>query len=54
MPIAIASFLLPRPGGNYFLMEDIYLRGGLRVVADHEARDAVPALSRKSQMLVIT
>lgn len=54
MPIAIASFLLPRPGGNYFLLEDVYLRGGFRVVATHEARDAIPPLSRKAQMLVVT
>lgn len=54
MPINISSFLLPRQGSKYFLLEDIYLRGGFQVHLDHEARDAIPETSRKFGMLVFT
>lgn len=52
MPIAIASFLLPRPGSNYFLVEDIYVRGGFRTVADLAERDATPVNNLKKGCLV--
>jgi hypothetical protein len=40
------------PLGSFPLLEDIYLRGGYRSVADNTARDAIPANSRKAGMLV--
>ena len=52
MPIQITSNLIPRAGRDYFLLEDIYLRGGMRVVETQEARDAIPEESRKAMMLV--
>lgn len=38
--------------GDFFLLEDTDLRGGMRVVASIEARDAIPIQARKSGMLV--
>ena len=32
MPVEVASFLIPRVGADYFLLEDIHLRGGMRCV----------------------
>ena len=54
MPINLASFLLPRSGQTYFLLEDKYVKGGLRVVADAAERDAIDESTRKPGMLVIT
>lgn len=38
--------------GDFFLLEDTDLRGGMRVVASIAARDAIPLQARKSGMLV--
>jgi len=54
MPMELSTFLLPKNGNQFFLMEDIYLKGGLRAVADHLGRDSIPAPSRKAGMLVVT
>jgi hypothetical protein len=54
MPINIASYLLPRAGNSYALLEDTYLKGGFRIVADLAARDAIDATARKAGMYVVT
>jgi hypothetical protein len=54
MPIFLSSFLLPLSGRDYFLLEDIYLRGGFQVHLDTAKRDAIPAGNRKAGMLVHT
>lgn len=41
MPIAVASNLVPRNSAKWPVVEDIYLRGGIRVVNDAAARDAI-------------
>lgn len=51
MPIFVASNIVPRNSGKWPVVEDIYLRGGLRVVADATARDAVYADSAARQGL---
>ena len=33
MPVAVSSFLIPRNDADYFLLEDVHLRGGYRAVA---------------------
>lgn len=41
MPVYVASNLLPKSPGKWPVVEDIYIRGGFRVVADAAARDAI-------------
>lgn len=53
MPIQLASFLLPRNGGTWYLLEDRYLKGGLRVCADVTELNAIHASSLKVGMLVL-
>jgi hypothetical protein len=43
MPIFVASNIVPRNSGKWPVVEDTYLRGGIRVVADATARDAIYA-----------
>lgn len=54
MAVSLASFLLPVAGQKFFLMEDIYLRGGLRIVPTLADRDSMHASVRKVRMIVIT
>jgi hypothetical protein len=54
MAIGLNTFLVPANGNNFFLVEDRYVKGGLRAVADEAARDLVPSNNRKSGMVVIT
>lgn len=54
MPVNVTSYLLPRNGAKWFVMEDIYLRGGFRVVANVAERDTIHASSKKARMVVIT
>ena len=54
MPIQLASYLLPKNGGQFFLMEDKYLKGGFRVCADTVERDAILSISLKAGALVYT
>ena len=54
MPVAVASFLIPRTGSDYFLLEDKYLRGGLQVLANAEERDYMPEDRLKAGMIVVT
>lgn len=43
MPIFVAANLVPRNSGKWPVVEDTYLRGGLRVVANATVRDAIYA-----------
>lgn len=52
MPVQMNSYLLPVSANLPYLLEDVYLRGGMRVVADVAARDKIAALARKPGMLV--
>ncbi len=54
MPIQLSSFLIPAGGNSNFLLEDKYVRGGMRVVADVTARDAINGTCKKAGMLVWT
>lgn len=54
MPIQLASFLIPKAGNTYFLVEDTYIKGGLRVCTDETDRNAINPVSRKAGMLVVT
>lgn len=54
MPINLASFIQPRNGNSYFLLEDVYLRGGFQVRQNAADRDAINELNRKAGMLVMT
>ncbi len=52
MPVSMISFLTPVSPSLPYLVEDIYLRGGMRVVADLVARDKIHPGARKPGMLV--
>lgn len=52
--IELSSFLKLADTNPLFLVEDKYVRGGCRVVADAAARDAIGAYHLKAGMLVIT
>lgn len=54
MPIQLASYVVPKNGGQFFLMEDKYLKGGFRVCIDTADRDAIFSVSLKSGMVVYT
>lgn len=54
MPIQFASYLTPRTGNTYALLDDKYIKGGYRVVADVTARNSIDASCKKSGMLVHT
>lgn len=41
MPIYVASNLAPKNAAKWPVVEDIYLRGGIRVVTNAAARDAI-------------
>jgi hypothetical protein len=53
MPLRASSFFIPT-GSTPFVLEDIYLRGGLRVVPTMVERDAIVSFARKAGMLVVT
>jgi hypothetical protein len=50
--IGLTDFIYPL--GSFYILEDIYLKGGFQTVADVTARDAIVAGSRKAGMLVWT
>lgn len=52
MPVQVNSYLLPASASLPYLVEDIYVRGGMRVVADIAARDKIHVMARKTGMLV--
>jgi hypothetical protein len=54
MPVQVASFLIPRNNNSWYILEDKYLKGGLRVVADSTERDTLHVSSRKAGMLALT
>lgn len=43
MPIQVAANLIPRNSAKWPVLEDVYIRGGIRVVASAAARDAIYA-----------
>lgn len=53
MPVQVTSFLVPRNGNQWYLIEDKYLKGGVRVVADAVERSAIHPSSLKNGMVVI-
>lgn len=54
MSIQTSSFLVPKNGNTWFLVEDIYLKGGFQVRQTVAERDAIPAPNLKHGMLVWT
>lgn len=54
MPVYLSTFLLPINNGKIFLLEDLYLRGGFRVVANITERNALHITTKKARMVVIT
>lgn len=54
MPINLTSFLQPANSNTFPLVEDKFVKGGMRVVADIAARDAIPANNRKAGMIIVT
>lgn len=54
MPITLASQLVPKNSNTWYLIEDIYLKGGLQVFADTTARDAINPANKKAGMIAIT
>jgi hypothetical protein len=54
MPVQLSSFLLPRNGNTWFVLEDKYLKGGLQVVANQAVRDSINPINLKSGQLVVT
>lgn len=54
MPINLASSIQPRNGNDYFLLDDVYLRGGFQVRPDAASRDAINSMNRKAGMMVMT
>lgn len=54
MPVQVASFLLPKNNGSWYLLEDKYLKGGLRIANDATERDSIHIASRKAGMIVLT
>ena len=53
MPIQVASFIIPKAGNTWFVLEDKYIKGGLQVVPTLADRDAINAFNLKASMLVI-
>ncbi len=54
MPISLTSFLVPANSNTFPLLEDIYVKGGYRSVADTTARDAINTGTLKPGTLVYT
>lgn len=54
MSIPLIAEITPQNGGAFAMLDDEYLRGSLRAVADHAARDAITSDRRKQGMLVFT
>lgn len=52
MPVTMNSFLTPASAALPFLLEDKYLRGGMRCYATLAERDAMAAGTKKAGMLV--
>lgn len=53
MAVQLSSFLVPKGGNKWYILEDRYLLGGLQVVADEAERDAIEVDNRKAGMIVV-
>ncbi len=53
MAIQVASFIIPKNGNLWYILDDKFIRGGLHVVPTIEDRDAIPDTNRKQGMLAI-
>ena len=59
MPIQVASNIIPKSGALWPVVEDKFVKGGMRVVPDYATRDALhlsptASLGLKTGMLVVT
>lgn len=54
MAIQVTSFIVPKGGNTWYVLEDKYIKGGLQIAATTVERDAINSANRKSGMLVIT
>ena len=54
MALQIASEMAPAGTGTYYLLEDIYVKGGLQIRDTKEARDAIAIANLKVGALVMT
>jgi len=54
MPITVISNIIPANNLTFPIIEDIHLKGGLRVVADITERDIIDINARKGGMYVFT
>ena len=54
MPINLTTFIQPSNNNTFPILEDKFVKGGMRTIADITARDAIPANNRKVGMLVVT
>lgn len=54
MPLQIGDSLEPAGGGSFYLLEDVYLKGGLSVRDNVAARDAIAVGNLKAGQLVLT
>src|SRR5579864_2773935 len=52
MPVNIIDTIVPKNGGNFLVVVDVNVSGGLQVQPTTAARDAIPANNRKAGMLV--
>lgn len=52
MPVVMSSFIVPVSTALPYLIEDKYVKGGLRFVATELERDAIHTFARKEGMLV--
>lgn len=53
MAIQVSSFIVPKGGNKWYVLEDKYIKGGLQVATDEAERDAIEADNRKAGMLVV-
>ncbi len=53
MAIQVSSFIVPRSGNKWYVLEDKYIKGGLQIAATIEERDAILEENRKAGMLVV-
>lgn len=54
MPIQLASNIVPRNQNTWYLLEDVYMKGGFQVRADEADRDSIDPLNLKAGMLCLT
>lgn len=54
MPIQLASNIVPRNSNTWYLLEDVYLKGGFQVRATNADRDSIDPLNLKAGMLCLT